>query len=84
MEGITDAQIKRLTARYRSFAKEPVTVEIIGTVLYVFGTELACLRIFHEEKKGRVLYSENLKTWAYAVEPETTKPREMFSRKSKR
>jgi hypothetical protein len=49
-----------------------VRIEIINDTVYVFSSELACLRMFHDRKFGRVEYSENLKEWFYAFEETKT------------
>lgn len=53
---------------------EPVTVDRISGCYCVYGSELACLRIFaHYQKtpnpRARVNYSTNLKTWFFSLEP---------------
>jgi hypothetical protein len=61
---------------------EPVTVEIIAPMLYAFGSELACLRIFAKynangsvhNKHVRVGYSPNMESW-YASVDNVTDPR---------
>ena len=75
-EGIlTPKQIERIEHEYsgKSYAGEKVKAEMIKGYLYIYGSELACLRMFykfHAEKgrqfaDGRVGYSTNLKTWYY-------------------
>jgi hypothetical protein len=74
----TEQKQKRILSVVENIAKEPVTVEIIGGVVYMFGSELACLRIFSDYQcKGavhnpnvRVGYSTNLKTWYVSIEKE--------------
>jgi hypothetical protein len=51
-------------------AKEQVTANLYENEdLYLFGTELACLRIAYanKHKETRVSYSENLKTFYVAI-----------------
>jgi hypothetical protein len=51
-------------------AKENVTAQLYeNDDLYVFGSELACLRIayFYKAKETNVKYSENLKTFYVAI-----------------
>ena len=51
-------------------AKEKVTAQLYeNDDLYVFGSELACLRIayFYKAKETNVKYSENLKTFYVAI-----------------
>lgn len=43
-----------------------VELEIVGGKLYVFASELNCLRLYHYfNGKGRAEWSENLKTFFY-------------------
>lgn len=70
----TTAQLSRTQRDLTAMAKEPVTVEQVGSGLYAFGSELATLRIFAKYNangsvhcpKVRVGYSENMKSF-YAV-----------------
>ena len=62
----TTAQIKRVTNDYSKIAQEPVTVEFIKGTMYVFGSELACLRLGNKMTGGRVDFSKNLNTWFYS------------------
>lgn len=65
---ITDAHIERLEKDYSALAGEPVTIDIICGTFYVFGSELACLRIFLKNRHCQdthVEYSTNLNTWFY-------------------
>jgi hypothetical protein len=73
---MTANQEKRIIDMMKEFAGEDVTVEQIASCLYTFGSELACLRIFAKynangavhNKNTRVGYSENLKTWYFALD----------------
>jgi hypothetical protein len=65
----TAAQIEGVIQEYSRIAQEPITVEFIGGWFYIFGSELACLRIFYKQrqcKTAKVEYSQNLSTWAYS------------------
>lgn len=64
----TDALRERVAREWGAIAGEQITIEQIGGVIYAFGSELACLRIEHTMRKGRAVYSENLKTWTYTTE----------------
>lgn len=64
---LTDAQINRITSDYSAIAKEQVTIEQIGTSVYVFGSELATLRLFRSMPTITQGYSENLKTFYTAM-----------------
>jgi hypothetical protein len=43
---MTEQQKARVTEEYTTIAGEPVTVEQIGSTIYLFGSELATLRCF--------------------------------------
>ena len=54
---------------WSKIAKESVNVEVVCGVMYAFGSELACLRIYKAFLgKGRVEYSKNLKSWFFSDE----------------
>ena len=66
-----EIQLKRLAATYEQFTKEDVVCEQICDVMYVYGSELACLRLFYalrfpEHKEPTVGYSEALGTWWFS------------------
>lgn len=66
---ISEARLERTTSMFKDYAREQVRVEFIGSYLYVFGSELACLRIFHRycnSEEARVERSVNLGTWFYS------------------
>lgn len=75
---MTTAQAQRTEKMMAEFAKEPVVIEEIKSTLYVYGSELACLRIFAKynsngaapNKKARVGYSENLKSFYCSLDME--------------
>lgn len=58
-------------AEMAKFAKEPVTVELLGDGdLCIFASEIGCLRIaykFRNDYNMRVLYSENLTSWTITL-----------------
>lgn len=62
------ALIKRTQADYSQIAGEPVTVEIIGSALYAFGSELATLRLFRKMPNKRQGYSTNMETFYFSVD----------------
>lgn len=65
------ALIERAEREWSEIAKESLTVEQISGALYAYGSELACLRLYHKWQGGRKVraaYSENLKTWYFRVE----------------
>lgn len=61
---------------FAHIAKEPVTGEVISGAMYVYGSELACLRIFAKynsngaihNPKVRVGFSTNLNKWYVSLE----------------
>lgn len=62
-------QIERIQGEYSQLMQEPVKVEFwSGSTMYVFGSELACLRLHYKMQSGRVAFSDNLKTWYYSKE----------------
>ena len=67
----TQIQLTRLAASYKAITKEDVTCEQIDNTMYVFGSELACLRLSYkmnlpEAKQPHVEYSENMSTWFFS------------------
>lgn len=67
----TQIQLTRLAASYKAITKEDVTCEQIDNTIYVFGSEVACLRLFYKmnlpvEKQAKVEYSENMSTWFFS------------------
>lgn len=67
--------LKRAEKTFTQYAKaEPIRVEQIGGALYAFGSELACLRIFHAYRhcvrldSVRFAWSENLRTFYFSLE----------------
>lgn len=66
----TQIQLTRLAASYKAIAKGDVTCEQIDNTMYVFGSEVACLRLFYKmnlqaEKQAKVEYRENLSSWFF-------------------
>lgn len=63
----SDKQLARAAKDFgREAGGEEVSVEQIGSTIYVLGSELAVLRLYHKRKgAGRAGYSENLKRWYY-------------------
>lgn len=64
----TADQIKRVTEDYSKIAGEPVEVEQVGDALYVFGSELATLRLFRKMPAQRQGYSGPLSKFYFCVE----------------
>lgn len=75
-ESLTQEQAARFAAMFGGIAKEAVTAAKIKSAYYVFGSELACLRIFAKYQangavhnpKARVGYSPTHKTWYFSLE----------------
>ena len=68
---ITEAQLRRISLDWSRRAKEPVTVEAIGGVIYGFGSELAALRLYYAHRlvpveRLRVSWSEPRQTWFFS------------------
>jgi hypothetical protein len=68
---VTAAQMKRIARTWSEYAKEAIEVHpdvlgsAIGSVITVFGSELAMLRLHYRMKVGRVEFSSNLGKWYY-------------------
>ena len=68
---ITEDKLRNITTMFSGFAKEEVKIDFIGGALYVFGSELACLRIFYKyryTKSAVAGYSKNRNTWYFSYE----------------
>lgn len=71
----TTNTIERIRRDFVQYAKEDVTVEVIGGVIYAFGSELACYRIHYkyrltDQSRVQVKYSENRQSWFFSLEPQ--------------
>lgn len=67
---MTPEQKARTEQMMAGYADEEVTVQCIKDTLYVFGSELACLRIYHRYRYCNGIYCEystNLKTWFFSM-----------------
>jgi hypothetical protein len=64
----TEQLIKRTEAEYSRIAGEPVEVQQIGSALYVFGSELATLRLFRKMPNKRQGYSTNLERFYFTLD----------------
>lgn len=70
---ITPAQFTRFTHDLKRMAgaTEPTTFELIRETMYVYGSELATLRIlmqYRMNKKASQGYSKNLDTWYFSFD----------------
>lgn len=64
----TEGLMACTTRDFSAIADEPVTVEFIGGAVYVFGSELACLRVFYKYRRtpgACIGHSPNRRTWYY-------------------
>jgi hypothetical protein len=64
----TSQMMSRLVSDWKALAGEDVSIEHIEGTLYCFCSELGALRLHYKLTVGRVGYSQNLKTWFYALE----------------
>jgi hypothetical protein len=64
--------LNRAKAEFEKHAKESLELKELGGAVYVFGSELACLRLFHKYRycgdRVNSGFSENLKTWYFSLE----------------
>lgn len=60
--------VKRTQVEYSRIAGEPVEVQQIGSAIYVFGSELATLRLFRKMPNKRQGYSENLERFYFTFD----------------
>lgn len=66
--------LKKFRDTVEEYSQENMTVEYIKGAYYAYGSELACLRLFHRynlsshNPKVRAGFSVNLKTWYFALE----------------
>jgi hypothetical protein len=73
---ITPKQLERVKNDWEKVAQEPLVLSDIGVVIYAFGSELACLRLFHhyrytaDVEKIAAKYSKNQKSWYFSLEME--------------
>jgi hypothetical protein len=65
---MTNAQLERTKCEYGRIAGEPIEVMIIGGCLYVFGSEIATLRLFRQMPSKSQGFSKNLKRHFFSVE----------------
>lgn len=73
---MTTAQALRTQKMMTEYAGEPVSLAQVASALYVFGSELACLRIFakyqtngaYHNPNARVGFSKNRNTWYFSLE----------------
>lgn len=70
---VSPVHLRRIQKDWSEYAKEDIVVDesivgepINGLVITVFGSEVACLRLYYRFfGRGRVEYSQNLGTWFY-------------------
>jgi len=64
----TAAQIQRTERDYSKIAGEAVRIEVTGSTLYAFGSELATLRLFRKMPNMRQGFSQNLNAFYFSVD----------------
>jgi len=69
---LTQNQIDRLSNDIQKYAgSETINVELVHNTIYSYTSELGAYRIhakYNNTSKGRVLFSENLNTWVFALD----------------
>jgi hypothetical protein len=68
MINVTESEGDIQTA-YINAAGEPVEVKTIGKSEFVFGTELAVLRLYHRLKSGRIGFAKSMGKWFWTEAP---------------
>jgi hypothetical protein len=69
----SEKQLERLKKDWEKVSKEPLKLLQDGTMIYAFGSELACLRLFHHYRhtgmpKAGSAFSKNLRTWYFRLD----------------
>lgn len=66
---MSDSYLSRAAAEFTKHAKENVTVEFVKGTFFVWGSELATLRLFKAySKNGRQNYSVNMGQFYFSLE----------------
>jgi hypothetical protein len=65
---MTNTLTERAAREWSQIAQQPVTVELVGGVLYAFGSELACLRLWAKMRIGKASYSLTRGTFYYTTD----------------
>jgi len=64
--------LNRAKTEFEKHAKETLELKELGGAMYAFGSELACLRLFHAYRycgySAGFGFSENLKSWYFCLE----------------
>lgn len=64
--------LNRTKTEFENHAKEALELKELGGAIYAFGSELACLRLFHKYRncgdRADSGFSENLKSWYFRLE----------------
>ncbi len=63
---LSPEQIEQLRVYYSAVCGEEVLAEVGNFQLYIFGSELACLRLYYKYVGGRVKWVESRASWFYA------------------
>lgn len=67
----TEELVGRVQRDYERIAKELIRVEVIGSVVYAFGSELAVSRLQRKLGSGRAAWSINRDTWYFAFDTDS-------------
>lgn len=64
--------LNKAKTEFEKYAKETLELKEIGGAIYAFGSELACLRLFHVYRycgdSAASRFSENMKSWYFRLE----------------
>jgi len=64
--------LHRAKTEFENYAKEALELKELGGAIYAFGSELACLRLFHKYRncgdRADSGFSQNLKSWYFRLE----------------
>lgn len=67
--------ISRARAELERHSKEKLELKELGGAVYAFGSELACLRLFHVYRhcgdRACAGFSKNMKSWYFRLEQNT-------------
>ena len=67
--------LNRTKEGWRTIAvNDGLVIEVIGGVIYAYGSELECLRLEHayrDDNKAKAAFSTNMNTWYFRLEPPT-------------
>ena len=64
---VTETQFKRTSATFKDIAKQEINVEFFDSAFWVYGSELAVLRLSVSYNKGGHGFSKNLDTFYFKL-----------------